>query len=131
MAAHIVTLELPRAIYQRAQRVAQAPQRPIEQIVVEWIHPPIQETTLALDDLENLPDDELIRVAQAQASSENSHRLQELLLAQQQRTLTKSEYQEAIALVEEEDLVTLLKARALFLLKERGALPNDLTSLLT
>lgn len=131
MTAHTITLELPENIYQRAQRVAEATRRPIEQILVEWIHPPVQEQAIALDDLRGLSNDELIRVSQSQVPSENSRRLQELLLAQQQRTLTDNEHREAAALVEEEDMVTLLKARALFLLKERGILPKDLTSLLS
>ena len=131
MTAHTITLELPENIYQRAQRVAEATRRPIEQILVEWIHPPVQEQAIALDDLRGLSNDELIRVSQSQVPSENSRRLQELLLAQQQRTLTDNEHREAAALVEEEDMVTLLKARALFLLKERGILPKDLTSFLT
>jgi hypothetical protein len=130
MTAHTVTLELPENIYQRAQRVAEATRRPIEQIVIEWIQPPLLETPTALDDLENLPNEEVIRVSQTQVPPENTRRLQELLSTQQQRTLTDSEYQEAVALVEAEDRVTLLKARALFLLKERGLLPNDLTTLL-
>lgn len=131
MTAHTITLELPENIYQRTQRVAEATRRPIEQILVEWIHPPVQEQAIALDDLRGLSNDELIRVSQSQVPSENSRRLQELLLAQQQRTLTDNEHREAAALVEEEDMVTLLKARALFLLKERGILPKDLTSLLS
>lgn len=131
MTAHTIILELPKNIYERAQRVAQATRRPIEQVVVEWIHPPIQETITEIDNLENLSNVELHQAAQAHLSLDASRRLQDLLSAQQQRTLSDNEYQEVVALVEAEDLVTLRKARALFLLKERGLLPNDLTSFLT
>lgn len=131
MNVHVVTLELPGEIYQQAQQVAQATQRPIEQVVVEWIHPPGTEATETSADLETMPTDQLIRVAQARVPPEDSRRLQELLLAQHQRPLTKSEQREAVALVEQEDLITLRKARALFLLKQRDILPAGLTSFLT
>ncbi len=49
-----------------------------------------------------------------------------MLAAQRQRSLSADEQQEAVALVEQEDFVTLRKARALFLLKQRGILPGDL-----
>ena len=131
MSIHTVTLDLPEEIYQRAQQVADATQRPIEQVVIEWIHLPQSELGEVVVRLETLSNDQLLQIARSRISSDHSHRLQELLSTQQQRTLTEKEQQEAVALVEQEDLLTLQKARALFLLNQRGVLPDDLATFLT
>jgi hypothetical protein len=131
MSIHTVTLDLPEEIYQRAQKVARATQRPIEQVVVEWIQPPQSEPGEAVARLETLSNDQLLQIARSRTPSDHSRRLQELLSTQQQRTLTEKEQQEAVALVEQEDLLTLQKARALFLLNQRGVLPDDLATFLT
>ena len=130
MTVYTVTLELPGEIYQQAERIARATQRPVEQVVIEWIHPPQTETAEILTALENLSNEQLTQIAQASVPPDNSRRLQELLITQQKRTLTESEQREAASLVEREDLLTLRKAQALFLLKQRGVLPNDLTKIL-
>ena len=130
MTVYTVTLELPGEIYQQAERIAQATQRPVEEVVVEWIHPPQWETGETLTALENLSNEQLILIARATVPLDNSRRLQDLLIAQQQRNLTKNEQREAATLVEQEDLLTLRKAKSLFLLKQRGILPDDLTRLL-
>ena len=123
MAVHAVTLELPDEVYQRAQHVAQATHPPLEEIVCEWIRPPVQVT---LPELERLSDDELLQAAWETLPPDHAHRLQELLAAQRQRSLSEDEQREAVTLVEQEDLVTLRKARVLFLFKQRGILPDDL-----
>ncbi len=123
MAVHAITLELSDEVYQRAQHVAQATRRPLEEVVIEWIRPPVQGN---LPELERLSNDELLQAARAILPSEHAHRLQELLAIQQQRSLSADEQREAVALVEQEDFVTLHKARALFFLKQRGILPDDL-----
>ncbi len=120
MPVHAITLELPDEVYRHAQRVAQATRRPIEKIVSDWIRPPAE---MQLPDLDHLSNDELLQAARETVSTEHAQRLQELLTAQRQRTLSDDEQREAIALVEHEDFLTLRKARALFLLKQRGILP--------
>ena len=79
-----------------------------------------------LSELDRLSDDDLFQAAQDTIPAEHAHRLQELLAAQRQRSLSEDEQREAMTLVEYEDLVTLRKARALFLLKQRGILPGNL-----
>ncbi len=126
MEGHSITLELSPEVYQQAQRVARATKRSLEEVVAEWVRPPIEES---LSDLDQLTDDQLFHIAREAVHSHATHRLQALIEAQRQRTLTEAEQQEALALVEYEDRVTLRKARALFLLKERGNLPDDLALL--
>ena len=123
MAVHAVTLELPDEVYQRARRVAQTTRRPLEEVMLAWIRPPAQ---VKLPELEHLPNEELLRAARATPPPEHTHRLQELLATQRQRSLSEDEQREAVELVEHEDFVTLRKARALFLLKQRGILPDEL-----
>ncbi len=125
-----VTLELPQRLYQRAAEIAKATKRPIEQVVVEWIRPPaerassLQESALA--GLEAMSTPQLTQIAQAGAPAEDTERLRQLLNLQEQRELTRDEHAEAVSLVEQEDLVTLRKAKAIFLLKQRNALPSNL-----
>ena len=69
---------------------------------------------MGFDELSN---DELLAVAQTTVSPVYTRRLQALLAVQRQRNLTESEQQEAIKLVEQEDLLTLRRSKALLLLK--------------
>lgn len=123
MPVHAVTLELSDEVYQQAQRIAQATHCPVEKVVSDWIRPPTQRQ---LPELDRLSDDELLQAAREVTSAAYAHRLQELLNAQRQRTLSDDEQREALTLVEQEDFLTLRKARALFLLKQRGILPANL-----
>src|SRR5262245_36036567 len=123
MAAHSVTLELPDEVYQRAQRVAKATRRPLEEIVSDWVRPPAQ---MQLSELDHLSDDELLQAARDRIPVEHVQRLQKLLEAQRRRALSVDEQREVLSLVEQEDLLTLRKARAIFLLKQRGILPGNL-----
>ena len=80
---------------------------------------------MGFDELSN---GELLAVAQTTVSPVYTRRLQALLAAQRQRNLTDSEQQEATELVEQEDLLTLRRSKALSLLKRRGALTGDLAA---
>lgn len=120
----VITLELPGEIYHQAEQVAQATHRPLEQIIVEWIQPPFEiELAETISDLEELNNEQLVQVARHVVPTETSRRLQGLLTLQQRRELTLGEQQQAADLVEREDLLTLQKARALFLLKQLSIHP--------
>lgn len=124
-----VTLELPTTLYQQAAQMARATQRPIEQVVIDWIQPPPQgakNIEEALKGLEGLSNDDLIEAARSKTPRNEAERLQVLLALQQQRALTYAERAEADRLVKQEDLLTLRKAKAIYLLRQRKALPQDL-----
>ena len=126
-----VTLELPTNMYQQAAQLARATQRPIEQVVMEWIRPPMAAASAAeetLRGLEDLSDRELNEVARSKTARQEAERLQTLLAWQQQRALTYAEREEAKLLVAREELLTLRKAKAIYLLKQRNALPRDLAA---
>ena len=122
MPEHSITLTLPDAVYRQAQRVAKTTQQAIEEVVLTWIRPAPEEELVGLEALSN---DELRAVTQTTVSPVRIRRLQDLLTAQRQRNLTEDEQQEAAKLVEQEDMLTLRKSKALLLLKQRGALPED------
>ena len=124
MPEHSITLTLPDAIYRQAQQVANTTQQAIEEVVLAWIHPAPEEGLMGLDKLSN---DELLAVARTTVPPVHTRRLQDLLTTQRQRNLTDGEQQEATKLVEQEDLLTLRKSKALLLLKRRGALTGDLS----
>ena len=128
-----VTLDLPQDLYQLAQHAAQRSRQPIEQVLLDWIQPPngVNESELQseLAGLELQTNSELIQVAKSSVSSRDMERLQALLAIQQQRELTAKEYREAERLVKQEDLQTLRKAKALYLLQQRNALPADLRTM--
>jgi predicted transcriptional regulator len=130
-----VTLDLPRQIYQKAAQIAKATKRPIEQVVVEWIRPPIERVGSVQDavlaGLEAMSTAQLTQVARSGATLEDTERLRELLSLQEQRELTAAERDEAARLVGQEDLMTLRKAKAIYLLKQRNALPDELAALLS
>ena len=124
MPEHSITLTLPDAVYRQAQQVAETTQQAIEEVVLAWIHPAPEEGLMGLDKLSN---DELLAVARTTVPPVHTRRLQDLLTTQRQRNLTDGEQQEATKLVEQEDLLTLRKSKALLLLKRRGALTGDLS----
>lgn len=127
-----VTLDLPQELYHRAVDAAEVSHRSIEQVVVEWIQPPSNDTESELHeqlvDLDRLSDEELMQVARFSVTNEVTNRLQYLLELQQQQSLTPAERREVEFLVYQEDLHTLRKAKALYLLRERGALPAILAA---
>lgn len=131
----LVTLELPQRIYQKAIRIARATKRPVEQVVVEWIRPPVERTGSAQDavltGLESMNTAQLTQIAISTTAPKEMLRLRELLGLQEQRELTEAERREATRLVEQEDLLTLRKAKAIYLLRQRNAMPDDLISLLS
>ena len=122
MPEHSITLTLPDAVYRQAQRVAKTTQQAIEEVVLTWIRPAPEEELVGLEALSN---DELRAVTQTTVSPVRISRLQDLLTVQRQRNLTEDEQQEAAELVEQEDMLTLRKSKALLLLKQRDALPKD------
>ena len=130
-----VTLDLPRQIYQKAAQIAKATKRPIEQVVVEWIRPPVERAESVQDavlaGLEAMSTAQLTQVTRSGGTPEDTERLRELLSLQEQRELTEAEQDEAARLVEQEDLITLRKAKAIYLLKQRNALPDELAALLS
>ena len=130
---HTIQLEVSEEIYSRAKRVSKQTSQPIEKVVAAWIQPPgesehdpIQD---ALQELDSLSDETLVQIARSFVPKSDSERLGHLLSLQKQRSLSETENQEARQLIRQQDLLTLRKAKVIYLLKKHNALPQEFTSI--
>ncbi|MBC8447857.1 MAG: hypothetical protein H8D78_08915 [Chloroflexi bacterium] len=125
--AQTVTLELPHTIYLPARRMAEATDRPLEDLLVRALQaslPPLDglpaELTEELIELESLGDESLWRVMVSRVPATQQRGLDRLLRKNQAGTLTERERQKLDQLQREADRVMLRKARAAVLLRFRG-----------
>jgi hypothetical protein len=122
-----ITLTLPDDVLQPVQRVAQATQQSVEELLVialqaalptlEGLPPDVMQDLVAL---ESLDDQALWRVMLETVPLDQQHRLHDLLLRNQAGMLTASEHAQLSGLQQQADLVMLRKARAAVLLRFRG-----------
>ena len=123
-----VTLQLPERLHQRLINMAQATQRPLENIIIhaltvgsppDWDDAP-EEYQADLAALERLNDEELWEVARSYKTTEEMERYDELLVLNQEDALSDSERLELLKLREASDLFVLRKAHAASILQWRG-----------
>ena len=122
-----ITLTLPDDVLQPVQRVAQATQQSVEELLVialqaalptlEGLPPEVIQNLTAL---ESLDDQALWRVMLETVPLDQQHQLHDLLARNQEGTLTDSEREQLAILQQQADLVMLRKARAAVLLRFRG-----------
>jgi hypothetical protein len=122
-----IMLTLPDDVLQPVQRVAQATQQSVEELLVtalqaalptlEGLPPDVMQALVAL---ESLDDQALWRVMLETVPLDQQHRLHDLLLRNQAGMLTASEHAQLSGLQQQADLVMLRKARAAVLLRFRG-----------
>jgi hypothetical protein len=122
-----ITLTLPDNVLQPVQRVAQATQQSVEELLVtalqaalptlEGLPPDVMQDLVAL---ESLDDQALWRVMLETVPLDQQYRLHDLLLRNQAGMLTASEHAQLSGLQQQADLVMLRKARAAVLLRFRG-----------
>ena len=122
-----ITLTLPDDVLQPAQRVAQATQQSVEELLVtalqaalptlEALPPDVVQPLVAL---ESLDDQALWRVMLETVPLDQQHQLHDLLIRHQAGTLTDGERGQLAILQQQADLVMLRKARAAVLLRFRG-----------
>ena len=122
-----ITLTLPDDVLQPVQRVAQATQQSVEELLVtalqavlpalEGLPPDVMQHLVAL---ESLDDQTLWRVMLETVPLNQQQRLHDLLLRNQAGILTDAEREQLVLLQQQADLVMLRKARAAVLLRFRG-----------
>ena len=122
-----VTLTLPESLYDRARRLAEEQQVPIEQVLVRQL-----ETTLVklpslpaeeqaeLDALAHLSDQALWTMAREQMPQGDQVRMQILMDRNNMGTIPADELAELTRRVEDGQRLMLRKAQAMALLTERG-----------
>lgn len=123
-----VTLQLPDETLQRYERGAAAARKELADFMadrLEEVAPPSTEDLPAslsreLDAMEELDDETLWEIAQAQLSPQRQQRYERLLGKQSREALTPSEKQELQELGEEARRLILKRAHAYMLLKWRG-----------
>jgi hypothetical protein len=134
MAIQTIQLQLPDAIYQRLQRVAEETNQPLEKVVLQTIRgnlPPLlddlsPELRRIVADLQHLSDAALWAVARESLPSQQWRRHQRLLRKAQADTLTVDEQQELADLRAVTDQFVTRRSYALALLKWHGhTLPTD------
>lgn len=122
-----LTIRLPDEVYARLQHAACGHEKHVSQVAVQMLS-----TALPPDDtlpqsiqqelrvLGSLSDDVLWAVARSKMAASKQRRWKRLLDKNRQGTLTESERQKLEQLTAEGDHLTLYKAHAYLLLKERG-----------
>jgi hypothetical protein len=123
-----ITVQFPRPIYRRLQRQAQVLERPIGEIVVKtvehglpmWLNTFPVEYEQELAKLQNLDSLRLQKIAESKLSETKQRKLSKLLQKNSEGTISAKELEELDNLHLEVDFLTLKKAQALVLLKERG-----------
>jgi hypothetical protein len=128
MTVRTINLQLPDAIYQRLQRVANATNQPIEEVLIQTIRgnlPPslddlAPEFRDIVADLQHLNDDELWTIAKSALPSGQWRRHQQLLDKLRHDALTVDEQQELTNLRTATDRFVLRRSYALALLKWHG-----------
>jgi hypothetical protein len=120
MTQQSVVLELPDEIYERARRVAEESQRPLESVLLDSLtllfgNFPAE---LTPESMEQLSDDNLWAVVYRPLAWPLDARLRELTVRGQ--SLSDEEQGEIRQLVDQLDRYVLLRSKALLLLKQRG-----------
>jgi hypothetical protein len=121
------TVSIPESLYDRAKRVAEQADQPVEQVILarleESLEPlidlPVEERT-ELHALAYLSDDTLWTIAREQMPNARQERMQALMDKNSLGTISDDEYQELGRLVEQGERLTLRKAEAMKLLMDRG-----------
>ncbi|MBK8434279.1 MAG: hypothetical protein IPL28_24655 [Chloroflexi bacterium] len=105
--------------------MADSQRRPVEQVIVEYIHLPQVEEPVG-GEIDGLDDEELLQAVEMQLPATEVAQMQQLLDWQQIRPLTHFEREKLLALVELEGEITIRKAYALLEASKRGILPDHL-----
>jgi plasmid stability protein len=135
MSNHVVTLNLPGALYDRAKRRAEKANRPVEAELLDVLTAALPATddlppdlAAAIGPLPQLDDDSLWRAARSGLASEVAAHLEALHDKQQREGLSDAEAQTVANLISQYERAMLVRARAAALLKQRG---HDVSQLLT
>ena len=125
-----VMLEVPVALYERAERLAREKNGSAESLLLDTLSNALGDLTameLEPEDLQALEDDQLYGVAHQRLAQPQEDRLRELLNLAQSGMATDAEIAELEALGDLVEHQMLLRSEALLLLKQRG---RDIDSLL-
>jgi predicted transcriptional regulator len=117
-----ISIELPHELYERIRQIAAHSERSVESVLIESLKvlfgEPLEETALAA--LDDYTDAQLWAVIYQRLAWPENERLRDLTARGKGGELTPDERDELDALLDRVDRHTLLRSRALLLLKQRG-----------
>jgi hypothetical protein len=127
MGRSVLTLELPEDVYERVSRAARGMNQPVETALVNIVRaatPSLEKVPVEyradLEAMEDLADDELLRIVSSRPAPAQERKLQRLLNKNQAGELTDRDQQALCALRTEGDRLMLRRSYAALLLKYRG-----------
>jgi hypothetical protein len=123
-ATHSIRVDLPDDLYRQVREAAARSDQPVEAVLLGSLallfgDPPNGWEQLEAG-LESLPDEQLWALIYRRMTWPDGARLRELMARGQRAPLTEAEQAELASLIDESDRYTLLRSRALLLLKGRG-----------
>jgi hypothetical protein len=132
MSHPVLTLELPEDVYERVRRAAKGMNQPVEKALADIVRaatPSLEkvptEYRAELESLEDLGDDELLRISRSRLAPARQRRMQVLLDKNQRGELTDRERRAMAELRSAGDRLMLRRSYAALLLKYRGhRVPN-------
>jgi hypothetical protein len=121
-------LTIPENLYDKARRVAEETTRPVDEVIRSHLERAFEDERFMLSDDEHaelqalayLSDDALWTIAREQMPDAIEARAHELLNRQANQTLSDDEQAELALLLDRADRLTLRKAEAAALLRQRG-----------
>ncbi|MDQ3247967.1 MAG: hypothetical protein M3Q45_02050 [Chloroflexota bacterium] len=124
MTQQSVLVNLPVELYRRIRGTAQDTNRTVETVLLESLMLLFADLSSDAEPLfpvlDTLSDDQLWAVIQRRLTWPESARLRELVATSSIKTLSMHEQSELDSLLEQVDRYTLLRSKALLLLKQRG-----------
>lgn len=113
-----IYLDLPNELAEQAQAIADRTHRPLEDVLLEWLghgagHVPVDQ----------LPDDRVLALCDAQMSAEDQADLSELLVRQREDCLVRGDRERLAVLLGVYRQGMVLKAQALKVAVDRGLRP--------
>ena len=114
----VVTLNIPEEVAHQAQAIAASTQRPVEDVLTEWLDRAAAEVPV-----EQLPDHEVRTLARLQMSEDQQAELNDLLDSQREASLTKSQQARLDALMQIYRRGLVRKAQAVKVAVDRGLMP--------
>ncbi|HEY8284045.1 MAG TPA: hypothetical protein VIJ28_06640 [Chloroflexota bacterium] len=122
--AHSIQVELPADLFERIREAAVRSDQPVESVMVDTLAmlfgAPRADWEQRIAMLEILPDAELWAVVYHRLAWPEGTRLRELAARGRQEALSDKEQAELAALIDEADRLTVLRSRALLILRRRG-----------
>lgn len=117
--SHIVMLDLPENLAERAQAIAAQTNRRMEDVLLDWIGRAAEDVPV-----EELPDDQVLALSELMMSQEQQDELSELLAQQREGALDETGRYRLDELVTIYRQGMLRKAQALKVAVERGLRPG-------